>query len=249
MPTERLFDLDGQMIRVFSSERAASSHQYVLVHGLGISHRLFSRLHGVLAKRHTVHTLDLPGFGGLPRPRHSPDVPAMARLIADVLDRIGARDVVAVGDSMGTQWVVELGALRADVVSHVVAIGPVVDDERRSSGAQAMALAADTVREPPSANARVLTEYLRCGPAWYSSQLRHMLAYPIEKRVGAVSERLMILRGGRDPIAGRDWCERLVARAPGSRLVEVAGHPHLVQHTAPHRVAEEIVRFVRDGAA
>ncbi|UWF78670.1 alpha/beta hydrolase [Microbacterium sp. EF45047] len=252
--------MQGQRFRVFSSLHPESSVAFLLVHGIGISHRLFSRLHGVLAAEHTVHTVDLPGFGGLPRPPWSPDVPEMSRLLGQALDRLGADRLgadrlgagglgagrlVAVGDSMGTQWVVELGVQRPDLVSHVVAIGPVVDDRHRTAGAQARALALDCLREPPSAYARVLTEYLRCGPRWYSSQLRHMLSYPIEERVLLLPRPLLILRGGRDPIAGPAWCARLQRRAPLARTSEIPGHPHLVQHTAPWEVAGEIVRFVQ----
>ncbi|GAA1738059.1 alpha/beta hydrolase [Microbacterium paludicola] len=244
MPNVRLLDVDGRTFRVFSSERPGAETAFVLVHGIGISHRLFSRLHGLLAERHTVHTLDLPGFGGLPQPADSPDVPAMAAGIARVLERIGAGRVVAVGDSMGTQWVIELGAQRPDLVSHVVAIGPVADERHRTPLAQATALAADTVREPPDANIRVLTEYTRCGPRWYFRQLPHMLSYRIEDRAADLTQPLLVMRGGWDPIAGREWCRRVRDSAPRGRLVEVPRHPHLVQHTAPRAVAAAIASFL-----
>lgn len=246
MPNVRLLDVDGRTFRVFSSERAGAETAFVLVHGIGISHRLFSRLHGVLSARYTVHTLDLPGFGGLPQPADSPDVPAMAAGIATVLERIGARRVVAVGDSMGTQWVVELGAQRPDLVSHVVAIGPVVDERHRTPLAQAIALGADTLREPPAANIRVLTEYIRSGPRWYFRQLPHMLSYRIDDRVAELAPPLLVMRGGWDPIAGREWCRRVRDRARRARLVEVPRHPHLVQHTAPRAVAAAIEWFLAE---
>lgn len=254
MPTERLIERGGHVFRVLASrppvpadaDAHADAHAYVLVHGIGISHRLFSRLHAVLSRRHTVYSLDLPGFGGLPKPADSPDVAAMAAGIAHVLDVLGARDVVAVGDSMGTQWVVELGAQRPDLVSHVVAIGPVVDERRRTALAQALALGVDTLRETPSANMRVLTEYLRCGARWYLRQLPHMLGYPIERRAADLQRPRLVMRGGRDPIAGREWSRRVAACAPCSRVVEVPGHPHLVQHTAPRAVASAIEWFVHE---
>jgi len=249
MPTVRDFDLDGLTFRVHTSEHAGSEHTFLLVHGIGISHRLFARLHAVLAGRYTVHTVDLPGFGGLPEPGWSPDVPAMTERLGRLMDQLGVARLVAVGDSMGTQWAVELGVQRPDFVTHVVAIGPVVDDERRTALAQAIALGADTLREPPSANALVLTEYLRAGPRWYLRQLPHMLAYRIEDRVAELRRPLLILRGRRDPIAGRDWCARLRQRARRARMVEVPGHPHLVQHTAPQAVANALQWFVEEADA
>ncbi|WP_345750251.1 alpha/beta fold hydrolase [Microbacterium rhizophilus] len=249
MPTLRLLDVDGRTYRVFASRRAGAKTAFVLIHGIGISHRLFSRLHRVLGERHTVYTLDLPGFGGLPAPRDAPDVSDIAAGIASVLERIGTGPVVAVGNSMGTQWAVELGVRRPDLVTHVVAIGPVADERHRSPLAQAIALGSDTLREPPSANMRVLTEYTRAGPRWYLRQLPHMLDYRIEDRVTELAQPLLVLRGGRDPIAGRQWCVRVRARARRSRLIEVPRHAHLVQHTAPHTVASAIEWFVRDTGA
>jgi len=240
----RTIDLDDRRFRVFSSERVSAGREFLLVHGVGISHRLFSRLHGVLSAEHSVHTLDLPGFGGLPKPASDPDVEAMAADLGRVLDRLQIGPVVAIGDSMGTQWVVELAAQRPDLVSHVVAIGPVADSRHRSLLEQATALGLDSLREPPSANARVLVEYARCGPRWYAQQVRHMLDYPIEKRVSELSVPLLVLRGGRDPIAGPEWSRDVARRTARGRFVQVAGHPHLVQHTAPEPVAREIEAFL-----
>lgn len=90
----------------------------------------------------------------------------------------------------------------------------------------------------------VLTDYARCGPRWYARQLPHMLAYPMEERAGALERPLLVVRGGRDPIAGLRWCRRLRDAAPRARLVEMPGHPHLVQHTAPRAVASALQDFL-----
>ncbi|GGH35932.1 alpha/beta fold hydrolase [Microbacterium album] len=253
MPTARLVDLDGHVFRILTSAEADTGRRatdgsqltFLLVHGIGISHRLFSRLHAVLSEHHTVHSVDLPGFGGMPKPPTSPDVPEMAAWLGRVLDRVGTGPVIPIGVSMGTQWSVELATQRPDLVPRVVTIGPVVDERYRNVIAQSVALGNDCLRESPSANARVLTEYLRCGPVWYFRQLPHMLEYPMEERVAALRQPLLVLRGGRDPIAGPEWCGRLRDRASHARLVEVPGHPHLVQHTAPRAVAGAVRWFAR----
>ena len=246
MPKVRIVDIEDRRFRVFSSPSVPGGREFVLVHGIGISHRLFSRLHRVLSAKHTVHTLDLPGFGGMPRPDSDPDIADMARDLAEVLERLGIGPVVAVGDSMGTQWVVELGAQRPDLVTHVVAIGPVADARHRTLFAQAAALGLDSLREPPSANARVLVEYARCGPRWYGRQVRHMIDYPLEQRAAELVPPLLVMRGGRDPIAGPEWSRAVARCAPRSRFVEVPGQPHLVQHTAPRPVAEAIEWFLAE---
>ncbi|MEV7630868.1 alpha/beta hydrolase [Microbacterium sp. NPDC089318] len=223
---------------------------FVLVHGIGMSHRYLARLHGALGPRGTVISVDLPGFGGLPKPPRDLDIADMADALAVVLDSISTGPVVLVGQSMGTQWVVELAARRPDLARAVVLIGPVADERRRTVLQQAALLALDTAGEPPGANALVFGDYLRCGPPWYLTQLRHMLGYPIEERIAMVSAPVLILRGSRDPIASRAWCRHLRdAGPPGTVMAEVPRRVHNVQHTAPGAVASAIRHFCAERLA
>ncbi|WP_217576958.1 alpha/beta fold hydrolase, partial [Streptomyces sp. GbtcB7] len=96
------------------------------------------RLHAERAPDHAAVSVDLPGFGGLPQPPREPDVPAMAAAIARLLAHHELPPVVAVGHSMGSQWVIELAVQRPDLVTHVVAMGPVADDRHRTPTAQAL---------------------------------------------------------------------------------------------------------------
>ena len=212
----------------------------VLVHGIGMSHRYLSRLHDALASDGTVVSIDLPGYAGLPKPDHDVDVDEMATELAAVVDELGLGPAVLVGHSMGAQWVVEAARRRPELISLVVVIGPVADDRRRTFPAQAAALAVDTLREPPGANLIVFTDYLRCGVPYYLAQLRHMLRYPIEERVGDLAPPLLIIRGERDPVAGLTWCRRLAERAGDAPVVIIPGRPHVAQHGSPRAVASAI---------
>jgi pimeloyl-ACP methyl ester carboxylesterase len=225
----------------------ADAVTFVLVHGIGVSHRYLARLHRELARRSVVHSVDLPGFGGLPKPQGRLGVAEMSRALATLLERIGVTHAVLVGHSMGTQWIVELALQSPATVSHLVLIGPVTDDRHRTVLAQTIALTVDTLGEPIDGNALVFSDYLRCGPRWYLRQLREMLAYPLEERVRAVAAPLLIIRGGRDPIAGLSWARRLRDSAGAAVLVTMPRHQHLVQHTAPRTVAAAITAFL-DGA-
>ena len=59
-------------VRVHTLRCARAGHQdvpvFVLVHGIGASHGYFQRLQRELARTGDAHAVDLPGFGGLPRP-------------------------------------------------------------------------------------------------------------------------------------------------------------------------------------
>ncbi len=168
----------------------------------------------------------------------------MSAALVSLLERIGVTRAVLVGHSMGTQWVVELALQRPTLASHVVLIGPVTDDRHRTALTQFLALAVDTLGEPIDGNTLVFADYVRCGPRWYLRQLREMLNYPLEERVREVDAPLLIVRGGRDPIAGIEWARRLRDKAVSASLVVVPGHRHLVQHTAPRAVTGAIAAFL-----
>jgi pimeloyl-ACP methyl ester carboxylesterase len=235
-------DVGSLTYRVVASRRpiAPGRPAVVLVHGIGMSHRYLSRLHDVLAADGPVFSIDLPGYGGLPKPPHDVDVVTMAQGLGEVIASLEAGPVILVGHSMGSQWVMEAAVQRPELVRHVVAIGPVTDARHRTVFAQMRALAIDSLGEPPLINAIVFTDYVRCGPQWYLAQVRHMLRYPIEARAAALSMPLLVMRGGRDPIAGVEWCRSLRDSAGEADLVEIPRHHHVAQHSAPIAVARAI---------
>ena len=240
----------GMTFRVLTStaQDVSEPRPYVLVHGIGASHRYLTPLHADLARTADVYSIDLPGFGGLPDPEDDVDVAGMAAALGEVLDRLGLTGCVLIGHSMGSQWVVELAAGRPDLALGVVAIGPVADDRHRSFGAQMMALAVDSVGEPPVVNRLVFGDYLRCTLRWYLRQARHMVEYRLENRVGDLTVPLLVVRGANDPIAGTEWCRRLRDRAEHGSLVVVPRKRHVVQYTAPGAVAAAVRAWRADAA-
>ncbi len=151
MVFRRLLVTSGLTFRILESPRPAGSTAptVVLVHGIGMSHRYLSRLHAVLADTTRVVSVDLPGFGGLPKPRFDVSIPQMAAGLAQVVASLDDDRVVLVGHSMGVQWAVETALRHPEYVRTVVTIGPVADDAHRTLGAQARALAIDTFGETP----------------------------------------------------------------------------------------------------
>ncbi len=241
-PTPTLHTVNDLALRSFSTRRA-NAPIYVLLHGIGMSHRYHARLHAQLATDAEVHSIDLPGFAGLPKPGRNPGIRDVSEALGLVLDLLDVRAAVVVGHSMGAQWAVELGVRRPDLVGGVVAFGPVTDRARRGPLTQAALLARDSALEPPRLNGIVVTDYARCGPAWYVRQARHMLSYPIEDRVAMLTVPLLVVRGGTDPIARQAWAELLAARAVDGEVAVIPGHRHLAHFTAPAASAERIRAF------
>lgn len=226
------------------AEPAPGPPAVVLIHGIGASHRYLERLHRNLAATVDTFSIDLPGFGATPEPDHTLNAAEQATYIIGALERLGVLDFVIVGHSMGTQFVTEVAVQQPARVRHVVLMGPVVNDRRRTVARQALALGRDCLFfESPSSNAVVFTDYLRCGPAWYLKNLRVMMDYRLEDRIMDVSAPVLVLRGEHDPVAPRDWCHRLMARAAAGAFLEVEGTGHVVQHNKSVEVAEAILRF------
>lgn len=227
---------------------------FVLLHGIGVSHRYLARLHlelarGEQARGAVVYSFDLPGFGGTPRPGRQVSVGEYAAFVAAVLADAGVQSCVVVGHSMGAQFAVELALQQPALVSGVVLMGPVVDPSRRSAAWHALALTRDALLcETPATNAVVFTDYFRTGLRWYATALPVMLGFPLETRVRGVEQPVLVLRGGRDPIARRPWCEFLAAQAPHGTFAEVPARGHVVQDTAPSSVAHAIARWVETTA-
>ncbi|WP_052273880.1 alpha/beta fold hydrolase [Arthrobacter sp. L77] len=219
---------------------------FVLVHGLGMSHRYFERLQRTLIGHGDTLVLDLPGFGGTPTPDHQLDVEAYAAVIARVLDEEGVQDCVVIGHSMGAQFVTELAIGRPDLVSRLVLIGPVTDSARSSVGRHALMLAADTLVEPPVNNLMVGSAYARCGIRWYLKELPVMLGYRLDDRLPLVTCPVLVVRGTLDIISGHDWCERLTRTARHGRLVELPGRPHAAHRGGAVDIAAAILASLPD---
>jgi pimeloyl-ACP methyl ester carboxylesterase len=219
---------------------------YVLLHGIGVSHRYLARLHRELAGVADVYSFDLPGFGKASKPGRRLQVEDFAAFVSAVLAGEGVSTYVVAGHSMGTQFAVELALREPDRVAAVVLMGPVVDSSRKSVTQQALALTRDSVfSESLTSNAIVFSDYLRAGPRWYLTELPVMMDYPLEDRLAAVRQPVLVLRGTRDPIARRPWCAKLAAAAPQGTMAEVLGQGHVFQHTAPGPAAQAISGWVR----
>lgn len=234
--------------RVHLSRRpAAAGHVrplFVMVHGIGMSHRYYDKLQRTLLEHGDTLVLDLPGFGGMPRPKYRLSVQDYAAVIAQALDEVEADRCVLIGHSMGAQFVTELAIDRPDLVSQLVVIGPVTDVEHRSSWKHMLMLIADTLIELPVTNLMVGTAYAECGIRWYLQELPVMLGYQLEDRLPLASCPVLVLRGTRDNISGHDWCEKLSCNARMGDFVEISGQPHAAHRGGATAITAAILTAV-----
>ncbi len=165
--------------------------------------------------------------------------------IAEALKACGLDSYILVGHSMGVQFAIEAALCEPERAMHVVLMGPVVDSRHKNVTRQSLALFLDgLLRESPSSNWIVITDYLQCGPRWYLTELPVMMKYPTEKQLAKVRTPVLVLRGSRDHVAGPEWALRLSRAIPEGRLVEIPGVGHVAQHMRPKAVADAIRSFV-----
>ncbi|WP_213815497.1 alpha/beta fold hydrolase [Glaciihabitans sp. dw_435] len=225
------------------SRVAADAPTFLLLHGIGFSHRSFSGLARELSLTGHVIAFDLPGFGANPRPDRPLSIEDTATAIGAQLAGMGTGPVIVVGHSMGAQFALELARQSPAAVSHVVLIGPVVDVSKRSLRAQAADLARDSALEPPRTQVMVAFDYLRCGIRWFLTESQFMRDYPTERAISAVPHPILLLRGEHDPLANAAWCETLARTAPDARAGSIPGARHNVPHSDPVATATAIVDF------
>ncbi|MGO2658189.1 alpha/beta fold hydrolase [Mycetocola reblochoni] len=233
--------------RVLASHRSGRDDgpAFVLVHGIGMGHGYWSPLADELGTLGPVHSIDLPGFGDAPEPDEPLDMAGSGELLAEFIDVTGLRDVVLIGHSMGTEVATEAAVARPDLLDALVLIAPTVNDAERSIGMQTLRMLQDLWSPHPMVLWYGLVYYVKAGPRWYLKKLRTMMAHRVEERYPFVRTPTLVIRGQHDPVAPRDWVERVAAAIPGAVAAEVPGRGHETMITGHREVAAQIRALIR----
>lgn len=233
----------GDHALAVTDKSAADGPTFLLVHGIGMGRDAYVEFIDALSERGRVLALDLPGFGDAPKPPRSLTIPQLADLVAAFLVEWGASRVVAIGHSMGTQVVAELAVRHPDRVSHLVLIGPTVNDRERTAAWQVWRMVQDLFGEHPKVIIRGFWLYLKTGPVWFLTKFRTMMAHRIEDLLPQLSTPTLVMRGQGDRVCPADWVRRVAEAIPGARYEEVEGKGHEAMIRSAEPVAELIARF------
>lgn len=183
--------------------QAGRSRDIVLVHGLGMSSAYFVHFAEALFNDGwSPLAPDLPGFGE--SADGDPGGPeAHAQILAAWADRVGVRDALWAGHSLGCNAVAYLARQRPDLVRAAVHIGPLW--RRGSAWNLFRALIVDAFREPITLFAFVIRAYWRVGlRRWFGTFRRYA------KDVRRPAPDGMKIVGERDPLVDRDWIESFI---------------------------------------
>lgn len=198
----------------------------------------------VLAKQNLVYAPDLPGHGRSLRPARVLDVPELAASLQDWMDAQRISSAVFVGNSMGAQVVVELGATAPERVKAAILLGPTMDGTRSTPFAHIWRLLTDQFVEPPSLIPLQAYDYLSEGPLRTFREFQHALRHDMLARISCLRMPALILRGERDPIVSAAFVEQLAQRLRQGELRTIRGAGHALNYNSPRETARLIEKFL-----
>jgi len=104
----------------------------ICVHGLGSNKTSFFETVAALAPDHTVHAIDLPGFGSSSKPaRAAYDAPYFAEAVRDLMNALGIESAHLIGNSMGGRVALELALGSPERVRSLSLLAPALAFLRR----------------------------------------------------------------------------------------------------------------------
>ncbi|NLE98446.1 MAG: alpha/beta hydrolase [Propionibacterium sp.] len=237
------FEHDGRVM-VFTRSGSPNGRAFVLVHGIGMGHRVFRGVAEKLDPAGAVYAVDLPGFGDSPEPAEALDMAGSGDFLAAFVASLPEQDRTLVGHSMGAQVVVEALVRHPGVARRAVLIAPTVNARERTARMQSWRMVQDLAIESPKVLVLGMIQYAKAGPAWFLRKLRQMLDHRLEDVLPQLTVPTLVLRGEVDRVCPRRWAERVASLIPESTLREVEGRGHEAMIRSPQPVADMIVEHV-----
>lgn len=199
---------------------------------------------------------------------------AQTELLAGLLDRLGIDSCVLIGHDLGGAITQRFAVQHRDRLSRAMLLNTVSYDSWPSETWRAIIRSSlddytamsrhdfedmmtrqlrMTVYEPGTMSGEVLESYLAVhrGPlgirSFFEHQVRHYdsrYTAEIVPHLGEIDVPVRLLWGTEDRWQPIGYGHRLAGDIPGARLIGIPRAGHFVTEDAPHRVGEEILRFL-----
>lgn len=168
----------------------------------------------------------------------------LAEALATWLRARGLEDATLVGNSAGCQYIVACARRFADITGRLVLIGPTVDPQARSAGAQVARWLRCGVTPDVAQVPIVIKDVRDAGLRRVRRTFRAVLDDAIEEALPHVTNPTLVLRGDRDRLVPRRWAEQVRWLLPTAELVEIARAGHVAHLTHAQQVAGVIDRWL-----
>jgi pimeloyl-ACP methyl ester carboxylesterase len=215
----------------------------VLVHGLGGSGRWWSPVVPDLARDHTVHVLDLVGFGASANQPFALESAALQ--VAAFMDALGIHGALLVGHSMGGLICGELAADRPDLVDRLVLVNACGLPFRRSLVEHALCLLRSTLGSPRAFVQLAIADTLRAGPLTLIRATRSVLASDLSVKLERIRAPTLVLWGEHDPLIPAATGRALAKALADGRFAIVEGAGHSPMWERPERFSRRLREFIR----
>ena len=131
-PLMRIAEVETDGAKLSSLITGEGAEQVICLHGLGSNKTSFFETISALAPEHTVHAIDLPGFGSSSKPaRGGYNAPYFARAVRSYMDAMGIQAAHLVGNSMGGRIALEVALTDPDRVETLSLLCPALAFRRR----------------------------------------------------------------------------------------------------------------------
>jgi pimeloyl-ACP methyl ester carboxylesterase len=237
--------VNGQMLHSRGFLGTSNGIPFVLVHGLVISSLYMIPLAECLALRHSVHAVDLPGFGRSEGPAQTLSIPQLADSVIGWMAEVGIERCHLVANSLGCEIAAHVAVKATERVASMTLIGPTLDPHAFAVTTQTLRLLQDAMHEPPRLWMNWIFDFLRAGIRRALGTTREMFRDHIENQLPLVKTRTLVMRGGRDPTVPQRAAEEMERLLPQGSLIVMKGEPHCVHYTEPEAVCDAIERFAQ----
>lgn len=268
----RFIEISGMQVHIRDEGRRDDPVPLVLLHGTSASLHTWEAMVDELRQKRRVISLDLPGFGLTgPFPDGNYRMSHYVEFLSAVLDRLGVRRTVLVGNSFGGQLAWEMALDQPQRVAQLVLIDAAGYPRQSTSVPIGFKLAAVPALAPLMANIlprRLVESSTRnvygdpdkvtpeLVDRYYELTLREgnrealrerfkqVPAIDNSGRIASIQTPALIIWGGRDGLIPPINAGRFEQDIAGSRLVMFDDLGHVPQEEDPARVVEAIQAFL-----
>jgi pimeloyl-ACP methyl ester carboxylesterase len=238
----------------------------LLIHGVGLSHRIWSPVVPLISGGRRVITLDMLGHGSSPLPREGATIDDYATQAFYLLDHLDIGSCAVVGFSMGALVAQQMALDQPARVREIAAVSGVHarNPEQRAAIRKRAREFAEKGLEPfiPGALERWLTPAFRQAHPEVEAEIAadlcandltgylrsyEIFAYSddtIAPRACAIRCRTLVVTGEHDSGSTAEMAHALGARIAGSKVVILPGLRHLLTTEAPELLAKHLDEFL-----